>query len=143
MVGAFICAVVGDNVGYAIGHKLGRRLFQKADSRFFHRKHLVKTQKFYDKHGKKTIVLARFTPIVRTFAPVVAGIGEMHHPTFLAYNIAGGALWTFGLTLLGYFLGRWIPDVDKYLLPIIALIVAVSLAPSIFHLYQERKSGRH
>ncbi len=143
ILGAFIGAVVGDNVGYAMGHKWGRRLFSREDSRFFHKRHLVKTQSFYAKHGKKTIVLARFTPIVRTFAPVVAGMGSMAYSTFMAYNLVGGAIWTAGLTLLGYFLGRWIPDVDKYLLPIIGLIIVVSLAPSIFHLYQERKSGRH
>lgn len=143
VIGAFICAVLGDNVGYATGHKFGRRLFRKEDSWFFHKKHLNKAQNFYDKHGKKTVVLARFMPIVRTFAPIVAGIGAMKYKTFISYNILGGFLWTFGITLLGYFLGKLIPDVDKYLLPIIVVIVVVSFAPSAFHLYQERKSGRH
>ena len=140
--GAFICAVLGDNVGYATGHKFGRRLFRKEDSWLFNKKHLVSAQKFYDKHGKNTIVLARFMPIVRTFAPIVAGIGAMHYPTFLSYNVIGGFGWTFGITILGFFLGKIIPDVDKYLLPIIVVIVAVSLLPSLFHLYQERKSNR-
>lgn len=143
ILGAFICAVVGDNVGYATGYKFGRRLFRKEDSWLFHKKHLIKAQKFYDKHGKKTIVLARFMPIVRTFAPIVAGIGSMRYRTFMSYNLIGGFLWTFGITLLGYFLGRVIPDVDKYLLPIVLVIVVVSIAPSIFHLYQERKADRH
>lgn len=143
VVGAFVCAVLGDNVGYATGHKFGRRLFRKEDSRFFHKKHLIKAQSFYDKHGKKTIVLARFMPIVRTFAPIVAGVGAMNYRIFFAYNLVGGFLWTFGVTLLGYFLGKQIPDVDKYLVPIVVVIVVVSLLPSVFHLYQERKSSRH
>jgi len=140
IIGAFICAVVGDNVGYATGNRFGRRLFQKEDSWLFHKKHIVTAQKFYEKYGKKTIILARFMPIVRTFAPIVAGIGTMHYRTFLTYNLVGGFIWTFGVTLLGYFLGRLIPDVDKYLLPIIVLIIVVSIAPSILHLYQENKA---
>jgi len=140
IIDAFVCAVVGDNVGYATGNRFGRRLFQKEDSWLFHKKHIVTAQKFYEKYGKKTIILARFMPIVRTFAPIVAGIGTMHYRTFLTYNLVGGFIWTFGVTLLGYFLGRLIPDVDKYLLPIIVLIMVVSIAPSILHLYQENKA---
>ncbi|UBF25790.1 VTT domain-containing protein [Kovacikia minuta CCNUW1] len=143
LLGTFICAVVGDNVGYATGHKFGRRLFRREDSWFFHKKHLITAQDFYAKYGKKAIVLARFMPIVRTFAPIVAGIGSMKYRTFVSYNIVGGFIWTFGVTLLGYFLGQIIPDVDKYLLPIILVIVVVSIAPSILHLYQERKSNKH
>ncbi len=142
VLGAFICAVLGDNVGYVTGHKFGRRLFRREDSWMFHKKHLVSAQNFYDKHGKKAIVLARFMPIVRTFAPIVAGIGAMKYSTFVAYNIIGGLIWTAGVTLLGYYLGQVIPDVDKYLLPIILVIVVVSIAPSIFHLYQDRKTSR-
>lgn len=142
--GAFVCAVLGDNVGYATGHRLGRRLFQKEDSFLFHKKHLDTTQKFYEKHGKKTVVLARFMPIVRTFAPIVAGIGAMRYRTFMTYNLVGGALWTIGITLLGFFLGQIIPadQVDKYLLPIIAVIVVVSLAPSVFHVYREYRDSK-
>jgi len=141
--GAFVCAVLGDNVGYATGHKFGRRLFRREDSWLFHKKHLVTAQNFYDKHGKKTIILARFMPVVRTFAPIVAGIGSMRYRTFLSYNLVGGFVWTFGITLLGYFLGRMIPDVDRYLLPIVVAIVVLSMAPSVFHLYQERRSSKH
>lgn len=140
--GSFVCAVLGDNVGYATGYRFGRRLFQKEDSWLFHKKHLVKTQNYYEKHGKKTLVLARFMPIVRTFAPIVAGIGSMRYPTFMSYNLIGGFLWTFGITLLGYYLGQVIPDVDKYLLPIILVIIVVSLAPSIIHLIQENRSTK-
>ncbi len=140
--GCFICAVLGDNVGYATGHKYGRRLFRKEDSWLFHKKHLVTAENFYKKYGRKAIVLARFLPIVRTFAPIVAGIGSMHYRTFMSYNLIGGFLWTFGITLLGYYLGRLIPDVDKYLLPIVLLIIVISVVPSIIHLIQENRSSR-
>ncbi|MEC4884819.1 MAG: VTT domain-containing protein [Scytonema sp. PMC 1070.18] len=145
IIGAFICAVLGDNVGYITGHKLGRRLFQREDSWLFHKKHLVKTTNFYQKYGKKTIVLARFLPIVRTFAPIVAGIGSMHYPTFMSYNLIGGFMWTFGITILGFFLGKSLPaeQVDKYLLPIIILIILVSFIPSIIHIIQENKANKH
>jgi membrane-associated protein len=142
--GSFVCAVFGDNIGYATGHRLGRRLFQKEDSFLFHKKHLDSTQKFYEKHGKKTLVLARFMPVVRTFAPIVAGVGAMRYRTFMTYNLIGGALWTLGITLLGFFLGQIIPadQVDKYLLPIIAVIVLVSVAPSALHLYKEYRASK-
>ncbi|GFE67582.1 DedA family protein [Chroococcus sp. FPU101] len=140
IVGSFICAVAGDNVGYATGARFGRRLFSKEDSWLFHKKHIVKTEKFYQKYGKKTIVLARFLPIVRTFAPIVAGIGRMHYRTFMTYNLTGGLIWTVGVTSLGYFLGQMIPDVDKYLLPIIVVIIVISIVPSIVHLIQENRS---
>ncbi len=144
VLGCFLGAVLGDSVGYLTGNRFGRRLFQREDSWLFHKKHLVSAQGFYKKYGKKAIVLARFVPIVRTFAPIVAGIGAMHYRTFLSYNVIGGFIWTFGVTLLGYSLGAVIPDVDKYLLPIILIIIVVSLLPSVFHIYQERnKSSRH
>ncbi len=142
-LGCFVAAVLGDSVGYMTGNRFGRKLFQRENSWLFNKKHLVSAQGFYEKYGKKAIVLARFVPIVRTFAPIVAGIGAMHYRTFLSYNVIGGFIWTFGVTLLGYSLGAVIPDVDKYLLPIILIIILVSLLPSIFHIYQERKSSRH
>jgi membrane-associated protein len=142
--GAFICAVFGDNVGYFTGHKFGRKLFDKEDSWLFHKNHVVKTQAFYEKNGKKTIVLARFIPIIRTFAPIVAGIGSMHYRTFMSYNVIGGFVWTFGITMLGFFLGNSLPPekVDKYLLPIIGLIIIVSLLPSIIHVIKENRANR-
>ncbi len=142
IIGAFIGAVVGDNVGYATGHKFGRKLFHREDSWLFHKKHLVSAQMFYQKHGKKAIVLARFMPIVRTFAPIVAGIGSMNYRTFMVYNLGGGLLWTVGISLLGYFLGKVIPGVDQYLLPAVVLIVIVSVAPSLWHLYQDYRTTR-
>jgi membrane-associated protein len=138
--GCFICAVLGDTVGYFSGKWFGQKLLNQKDSWWFKRKHLAAAQKFYDKNGKKTIVLARFIPIVRTFAPIVAGMADMNYRYFLTYNVIGGFGWTVGLTCLGYFLGSIIPDVDKYLLPIVLAIIVISLLPSIWHIYQENKT---
>jgi membrane-associated protein len=132
-----IAAVVGDSVGYTFGRRVGRRLFERGDSMFFKKKHLIKAEEFYEKHGSKTIIIARFMPIVRTFAPIVAGIALMNYRRFVTYNIVGGLLWACGVTLAGYFLGNLIPDVDKYLLPIIVLIVVVSVLPSAIHLLRD------
>lgn len=132
-IGCFVAAVTGDSVGYYIGHKFGRKLFNRENSKLFHKDHLVKAQEFYDKHGGKTIILARFIPLIRTFAPVVAGISNMNYTSFLLYNVVGGFLWAVGLSFAGYFLGSLIPDVDKYLLPIILIIIFVSVAPGIYH----------
>jgi len=139
IIGCFIAAVVGDSFGYWFGRRVGRRFFQKDDSLLFKKKYVIKAQEFYEKHGSKTIVLARFTPIVRTFAPIVAGIGDMHYTTFVTYNIVGGALWTVGLSIAGYFLGRVIPEsvVDKILLPIVLVIIVVSLLPSVLHVWRD------
>ena len=142
-LGAFICAVLGDSVGYFIGQKFGRKLFNKEDSFFFHKDHLKKAEAFYEKHGGKTIILARFMPIIRTFAPVVAGIGSMKYSTFLFYNIFGGLFWAVGISLAGYFLGSLIPDVDKYLLPIIGLIILVSIAPPLYHALKDAETRAH
>lgn len=133
LIGTFVCAVVGDSVGYAFGRKVGPMIFKREDSLLFHKDHLQKAHKFYEKHGGKTIILARFMPIVRTFAPIVAGAGNMHYRTFLVFNVIGGFLWAIGMTLLGFFLGRVIPGVDKYLLPIIAAIIFFSILPGIIH----------
>ena len=122
-------AVAGDSTGYAIGYHLGPRIFSREDSRFFHKDHLVRTQRFYEKHGPKTIVLARFVPFVRTFAPTVAGVGKMRYPLFLFYNVAGGIGWVCGMTLTGFFLGRLIPNIEKYLHLLIGGIIGVSLIP--------------
>lgn len=134
----FAAAVLGDNVGYAIGKKAGEKLFQKEDSFFFRRSHVEKTKDFFARYGVKAIVLARFVPIVRTFVPTLAGVGEMRYKTFLAYNIIGGALWGFGLTLAGYFLGSIIPDIDRYLLPIVLVIIFVSVLPVLKEVLKRR-----
>ena len=136
----FIAAVLGDSVGYAFGHKVGKRLFQREDSIIFHKDHLMRAKIFYEKHGKKTIIIARFLPVVRTFAPIVAGMGDMHYPTFLAFNIIGGVLWAIGLTLTGYFLGSMIPDIDRYLLPIVGAIIIASIAPTAYHVLKDAEN---
>lgn len=137
----FVAAVVGDSVGYSFGKRVGPKLFTKEDSIWFHKKHLAKAQHFYEEHGRKTIVLARFLPVVRTFAPIVAGIGNMEYKTFLMFNIIGGFLWAVGLTVAGYLLGNIIPadQVDKYLLPIILGIIVLSVAPTAIHILKDQE----
>jgi membrane-associated protein len=137
LVVCFTAAVLGDSVGYSFGRRIGPRLFHREDSLLFHKKHIVRAQQFYEKHGPKTIVIARFIPIVRTFAPIVAGIGEMEYRKFVTYNIVGGVLWAIGVTVAGYFLGNVIPDVDRYLLPIIFLILVVSVLPAVIHVLRD------
>ena len=137
LVTCFTAAVLGDNVGYAFGRRVGKRLFNREDSLFFHKKNVLKAQAFYEKNGPKAIVIARFMPVVRTFAPIVAGVGSMHYRTFMTYNLVGGALWAIGLNLAGFFLGSLIPNVDKYLLPIVMVIVIASVAPSAIHLLKD------
>lgn len=139
-IGCFIAAVTGDSVGYYIGNKYGRKLFKKDDSLFFHKDHLIRAEKFYEKYGGKTIIIARFMPIVRTFAPVVAGIGKMHYSTFLTYNIVGAFLWAVCLPYAGYFLGSSIPDIDKYLYPIIALIIIASVLPPMIEIFKHKEN---
>ena len=133
----FIAAVAGDSVGYAFGYRVGRGLFNREDSRVFKRKHLERAEAFFDKHGGKAIVLARFLPIVRTCTPIGAGMGRMHYPRFLAFNVLGGFLWAVGVTMAGYFLGSMIPDVDRYLIPIVLFIILISIAPSAIHVWRE------
>ncbi len=138
-IGAFFFAVLGDNVGYAFGKKVGVKLFTKEDSWLFKKSHLEKAQKFYEDHGRKTIILARFMPIVRTFAPIVAGMGNMDYKIFFLYNIVGGFLWAVGLSLMGYILGNAIPDIDRYLLPIIGGIIFISILPPIVHVLRNKE----
>jgi len=134
----FIAAVVGDSVGYSFGKRVGKKIFDKESGFLFNRENLKKAQLFYEKHGSKTIVLARFTPIIRTFAPIVAGAADMKYKTFVSFNIIGGLLWTQLMIWGGYFLGNLIPDVDKYMLPIIAVIIVVSLIPTFKELLAAR-----
>lgn len=130
----FIAAVLGDNVGYAFGRKVGPKIFKKKDSLLFHQDNLIKAELFYEKHGPITVMLARWMPFIRTFAPIVAGVGKMNYKTFFFYNVLGGFLWTASLPLAGYYLGQFIPDIDKYLLPIIGAIIFISALPPIYHI---------
>lgn len=138
LIGVFIAAVIGDNVGYAFGRKVGPSLFSKDDSTFFDRKNLARAQHFYERYGVRTIILARFIPIVRTFAPIVAGIGNMRYKTFFLNNMLGGLLWTGGLIGLGYGFGSVIPEPDKYLLPAIGVIVLISAIPAVREILRKR-----
>ena len=143
LVGCFIAAVAGDQVGYVFGQRVGPALFKRPDSRLFKQEYVERARAFFEKHGPKTIVLARFVPIVRTFAPILAGVGRMQYLTFVSYNLIGGFLWAVGVTLLGYWLGNLIPDIDAYLLPIIALIIALSFIPiGLEWLKRRRESAR-
>lgn len=135
----FIAAVLGDAVGYTFGKKVGPKIFTREKSFFFRPSHVVKTAAFFEKHGVKTIVLARFIPVVRTFAPIMAGVGGMRYRTFATYNILGALLWATGLTLLGYIFGNIIPDADRFILPIIGLIIAVSFIPPVWHYLKEKR----
>lgn len=143
----FVAAAAGDSVGYAFGHKVGRRLFKRKESLIFDPANLQRAEVFYEKHGAGTIVLARFMPIIRTFAPIVAGIGRMRYRTFLAFNLLGALLWAVGITYLGYSVGGWFEargiDIDSYLLPIVAFIVIISILPPLVHVLKDADNRNH
>lgn len=143
VIGGLIAAVTGNLVGYEIGRRVGLKLFEKGDTRLLKRKHLEMTQRFYEKHGRMTIIMARFMPIVRTFAPFCAGMVRMDYREFMVNTIIGAILWVAGLCALGYLAGNLIPadKVDHYLLPIILVIIVLSILPSAWHLYKERREN--
>lgn len=131
LIGCIVAAILGDSVGYWSGKKYGRQMFDRDAGFFFKKKRLYDAEIFYEKHGKSTIIIARFVPIIRTFAPIVAGIGNMKYRSFISYNIFGGIIWVSGLLLLGYFLGGIIPNPDTYIVPIAFLIIILSFLPII------------
>ena len=139
----FLAGVLGANVGYLFGKKLGPRLFKRPNSILFRQENVQKAQDFYDKHGGKTIILARFIPVVRTFVPLIAGVANMKYKTFMIFNIIGGLLWVAGITYFGYILGSVLRglgiDIDTILLPIIALILIVSISPALYHFLKDKK----
>ena len=134
-----VAAITGNMAGYWFGARVGPKLFDREDSLFFKKQYVHRAQAFYDEHGAKTIALARFVPIVRTFAPIVAGIARMRYRAFLLYNIIGGFVWTVLLVLIGYLFGNLISDVDRYILPVIWAIVILSFVPAVLHILKERK----
>ncbi len=134
-----VCAVVGDQVGYGIGRSAGKALYARPDSRVFKKKHLAKAHEFYDKYGAKTIVLARFMPIVRTFAPAVAGAAEMNYRKFVTYNVVGGVLWVWSMLWGGFIMGKMIPNLDKYIHAVIAIVVLLSILPGIIEYWRGKK----
>ena len=137
-----IAAIVGDSTGYAIGYHLGARLYRCRESCFFRQEHLRKAHAFYERHGAKTIVLARFVPIVRTFAPTVAGAAQMRYATFLTYNVLGGAGWVTGMLLAGFWLGRAIPHIDKQVHWVILVVIVLSFLP-ILHEWRRSRGLRN
>jgi membrane-associated protein len=143
LVGVFLAAVIGDQVGYLFGKKVGPSIFRRPDSRLFKQQYVVKADAFFEKHGPKTIVLARFVPVVRTFVPVLAGVGKMHYRTFVTYNVLGGFLWAVGITGLGAILGNQIgaENIDKYLLPLVAVIILLSITPAVVEVLRHRRAA--
>jgi len=135
-----VAAIVGDTVGYAVGTATGPRIFTREDSLLFNKAHLLRAQAFYEKHGGKTIIIARFMPIVRTFAPVVAGVGRMEYRAFLSYNVIGGVLWIWSMLLTGWGLARTVPGVAKHVEKIILLVVFLSVLPGIIAWLRERRN---
>lgn len=133
-------AVIGDNVGYSIGRRAGPRIFKKQDGIIFRQEYLQTAEKFYEKHGGKTIILARFTPIVRTFAPVVAGASKMDRRRFMIFNIIGGTLWGAGIPALGFFIGERIPHLDRYIEVVIIGVMVASIGIAALHVLKDKKT---
>lgn len=141
MIGlTIVAAISGDSLGYWTGKYFGPRLFNRPDSWLFKKDFVTKTERFYQKYGAKTIILARFVPIVRTFAPVLAGVGKMEYKVFVRNNVVGGILWAGGVLLLSYYIGSWIPGIEKYLSYIIVAIIFTSVIPIAIEVFRNRKS---
>jgi membrane-associated protein len=139
----FVTALAGDNTGYFIGKKLGRKVFEKKDSFIFNQNNLQRTEAFFERHGKSTFLVQRFMPVIRAFAPLLGGVGKMDYRTFFWFDLAGCAVWSIGVTILGYFLGATIPNIDTYLLPIILLIVVLSLIPTVIAYWRQKNEENH
>jgi membrane-associated protein len=136
-----VAAIAGDNTNYWIGRYMGPRVFTRDESLFFRRRHVERAHDFYVRHGAKTIVLARFMPIIRTFAPLVAGVARMSYKTFLTYSVLGGTLWIWSMLFVGYFLGRLVPGIDKHIEKVIIVVIFLSILPGIIGWLKERKAG--
>ncbi|MFA6338777.1 MAG: VTT domain-containing protein [Candidatus Paceibacterota bacterium] len=139
----FFAAVLGDNFGYQFGKHIGPKIFTKEDSLFFRKEHVIRTKKFYERYGKKALVIARFIPIVRTFTPILAGVGQMEYKTFFTYNLIGGAAWTLLLINLGFFLGTLIKDADRFILPIVLVIIVISFLPGVWEIIKIKKESQN
>ena len=138
-----LAAIAGDSVGYGIGARTGPKIFTKEDSLFFNRKHLISAKEFYDRYGGFTIFIARFMPIIRTFAPVVAGVGAMQYRKFIAYNVFGGIFWVLTTTMAGFYLGKLIPNIQERIHVVIAIVIFLSLLPGIIKLAREKWKTRN
>jgi len=136
-----LCAIAGDQLGYWIGRMAGQGLYKREDSHFFKKRHLERAHEFYEKYGGKTVILARFVPIIRTFCPPVAGAAKMSYSRYLLYDIFGGFLWVWSMTLLGYTLGRSVPNIDKRIHIVIAAVVVASLLPAAYSAWKARSQS--
>jgi len=137
----FLSAAIGAQVGYIIGTRIGPTLFTRPNSRFFKQENVTRTHEFFERHGARALVLARFVPVVRTFTPVLAGVSQMHYRTFVTYNVVGAALWSVAATTLGWSLGKRYPGLENYLTPVAAVIVLVSVLPIAFELLKSRRAS--
>lgn len=135
-----VAAICGNSVGYSIGRATGPRIFNRENSLFFNKKHAIRAHEFYEKHGRKTIVLAQFMPIIRTFAPVIAGVGGMKFRTFITFNIIGAVSWIWSMVAIGYFLGSYIPGIDQHIEIVVAIVVFISLLPGIISWYRGKRA---
>jgi membrane-associated protein len=138
----FLGAVIGDNTGYWLGRYFGPRIFSRPESLFFKPRYVAEAHKFFERYGSKTVILARFIPVIRTFAPPSAGVGSMDYRVYLPLSLVGGGLWAVGVPVAGYYLGSAIPGVDRYLLPIVVLIVLISVLPGVIHVLRDEEN-RH
>jgi membrane-associated protein len=137
-----VAAMCGNSVGYSIGRATGPRIFNRENSLFFNKKHAIRAHEFYEKYGRKTIVLAQFMPIIRTFAPVVAGVGGMKFRTFITFNIVGAFFWIWSMVAIGYFLGSYIPGIDQHIEIVVAIVVFISLLPGLISWYRGSRAKR-
>jgi membrane-associated protein len=135
-----LCAIAGDQLGYFIGRRAGANLYRREDSRFFKKRHLERAHEFYENYGGKTVIMARFVPIIRTFCPPVAGAAKMSYPRYLAYDVAGGFLWVWSMLFVGFTLGRTVPDIDKRIHLIIAAVLVISVMPAAYHAWKVRRA---
>lgn len=134
-----VAAILGDNIGYHIGKRLGSRLFKKDDGLIFRQDYIMRAEKFYEKYGTKTMLVAHFIPIVRTFAPVTAGAGKMNYKQFVLYDAIGDIAWAASITLLGYYIGSRIPGIERMIEPVLIIIILISIGPTIYHMLKDAK----
>ncbi len=142
VIGGTVAAIVGNQVGYHFGRRFGPRIFSKEESWLFHKDHIIRAENFYAKYGGAALIISRFTPIIRTFVPILAGVGRMNYRKFFLYNIIGGVLWVFSISFAGFFLGKTVPNIDRYILPIIAVIIVLSAVTPMWGYHQHRKSRK-
>jgi membrane-associated protein len=140
LIAVVAAAIIGDNVGYTVGRRMGHRIFKKKDGILFRAEYINQAEKFYERHGGKTITIARFVPVVRTFAPIVAGVGKMDRRKFMLFNVVGATVWGAGVTLLGYAFGSRIPNIDKYLLPVVGAAMLLTFCPPLVHILKDAET---